>query len=160
MGVSILAGYAVMAVFIPTQRYVATTMGRIRRATVPLTSKRTSAMNEVLGGIKLIKVSGVGVAGVNSPFVGLGRQRVFVCFVCVCMNVLPVVLAARSCTLGSLRSLNLFASTVGRKWSHSVELPGLTLSRCVHSLFALGALAAVAALWDVDSMVRFGHPHS
>jgi ABC-type multidrug transport system fused ATPase/permease subunit len=56
IGVSILAGYAVMALFLPLQRFVATAMGRIRRTTVPLTSARTSAMNEVLNGIKLIKL--------------------------------------------------------------------------------------------------------
>ena len=32
IGVSILAGYAVMAVFLPLQRFVATTMGRVRKS--------------------------------------------------------------------------------------------------------------------------------
>ena len=99
IGVSILAGYAVMVAFMPLQRFVTLAMGRvgarakgfwgnvlsggkgwapvlllhvwvvfggnallavlrhqIRRRTVPLTSVRTSAMNEVLTGIKLIKL--------------------------------------------------------------------------------------------------------
>ena len=56
LGPSVLAGFCVMLVLTPVQARIGKSIGRARLATIKVTEERTKAMNEVLAGIKFIKL--------------------------------------------------------------------------------------------------------
>ena len=67
LGPSALAGCAVLIIFTPLQARLGKAVGRLRGQTVRITDERSKLMAEVLGGIKLVKMSGWCVRG--SPIV-------------------------------------------------------------------------------------------